>query len=76
MPTPLMRTTTPRIVSCPQCGANNIYDATINPWRPFCSQRCKLIDMGAWSSEGYRVPQPPDGAGQTGEPPATCANHD
>jgi endogenous inhibitor of DNA gyrase (YacG/DUF329 family) len=25
-------------------------------YRPFCSQRCKLIDLGAWASEAYRVP--------------------
>jgi endogenous inhibitor of DNA gyrase (YacG/DUF329 family) len=25
-------------------------------WRPFCSQRCKLIDLGAWASESYRIP--------------------
>jgi len=33
-----------------------------NPWRPFCSERCKLIDLGAWASESYRVPDatPPD----------------
>ncbi len=27
-----------------------------NPWRPFCSERCKLIDLGAWASEEYKVP--------------------
>jgi endogenous inhibitor of DNA gyrase (YacG/DUF329 family) len=27
-----------------------------NPWRPFCSERCKLLDLGAWASEGYRIP--------------------
>ena len=27
-----------------------------NAWRPFCSERCKLIDLGAWASERYRVP--------------------
>ena len=27
----------------------------INPFRPFCSKRCKLIDLGAWSSESYRL---------------------
>ncbi len=27
-----------------------------NPWRPFCSERCKLIDLGAWASEEYRIP--------------------
>jgi endogenous inhibitor of DNA gyrase (YacG/DUF329 family) len=26
-----------------------------NRWRPFCSERCKLIDLGAWASEQYRV---------------------
>jgi len=27
-----------------------------NPWRPFCSERCRSIDLGAWSSEAYRIP--------------------
>jgi len=27
-----------------------------NPWRPFCSERCKLIDFDRWTSEEYRVP--------------------
>ncbi|MDO4769399.1 MAG: DNA gyrase inhibitor YacG [Brachymonas sp.] len=48
----------PRTVPCPQCGADSVFDATINPYRPFCSQRCKQIDLGAWSSESYRMPQP------------------
>jgi uncharacterized protein len=26
-------------------------------WRPFCSERCKLADLGRWLSEGYRVPE-------------------
>jgi len=25
-------------------------------WRPFCSERCKLVDLGAWATERYRVP--------------------
>ena len=29
---------------------------TANPFRPFCSERCKLIDLGQWASESYRVP--------------------
>jgi uncharacterized protein len=30
-------------------------------WRPFCSERCKLADLGRWLSESYRVPEhPPD----------------
>jgi len=27
-----------------------------SPYRPFCSERCKLIDLGAWASESYRIP--------------------
>ena len=27
-----------------------------NPWRPFCGERCKQMDLGAWASEGFRVP--------------------
>jgi hypothetical protein len=26
-----------------------------NPHRPFCSERCRLIDLGTWLDEGYRV---------------------
>ena len=34
-------------------------------WRPFCSERCKMIDLGAWASERYRVPvaEPPEDTG-------------
>ena len=45
----------PRMVSCPQCGKTVAWDR-INPYRPFCSERCKMIDLGAWASESYRVP--------------------
>lgn len=44
-----------RKVACPQCGLPALY-APENPFRPFCSERCKLIDMGAWASEQYRIP--------------------
>ena len=44
-----------RTVACPQCGAP-VEWAPANRWRPFCSERCKLIDLGAWASEAYRVP--------------------
>ena len=43
-----------RIVRCPRCGGNSVYAAS-NPWRPFCSERCRNADFGAWASEGYRV---------------------
>ena len=49
-------------VTCPQCGKPAVYSPD-NPFRPFCSERCRLIDLGAWASESYRVPEqaPPDG---------------
>lgn len=49
-----------RIVRCPGCGGASVYDAS-NPYRPFCSERCRNADLGAWASEGYRVPAPPSG---------------
>ncbi len=38
---------------CPTCGKPVEWEA--NPWRPFCSERCKLIDFDKWTSEEYRV---------------------
>jgi endogenous inhibitor of DNA gyrase (YacG/DUF329 family) len=38
-----------------------------NRYRPFCSERCKLHDLGAWASESFRMDvQEPDGADETG----------
>ena len=45
----------PRIVSCPTCG-KPVPWKTESAWRPFCSERCKLIDFGAWANESYRIP--------------------
>jgi endogenous inhibitor of DNA gyrase (YacG/DUF329 family) len=45
----------PRKVQCPRCGAETVY-ALENKSRPFCSERCRLIDLGAWASESYRMP--------------------
>ena len=39
---------------CPRCGKPSSWSG--NPSRPFCSERCKLIDLGAWAAEEYRVP--------------------
>ncbi len=49
---------TPRIVPCPTCGGDSIF-APSNPWRPFCGQRCRQIDLGHWADESFRVPAPP-----------------
>lgn len=44
-----------RKINCPQCGRKTEYDPK-NPSRPFCSERCRLIDLGEWANEGYQVP--------------------
>ena len=44
-----------RKVACPRCGEPAPFSPE-NPWRPFCSERCKMIDLGAWASESYRLP--------------------
>ncbi len=44
-----------RTVRCPQCGGESLYTPD-NPFRPFCCKRCRLIDLGAWANEQYRVP--------------------
>ncbi len=43
-----------RIVACPRCKADVEWKPQ-NQWRPFCSDRCKLNDLGAWATESYRV---------------------
>jgi uncharacterized protein len=48
----------PRIVRCPACGGDSVY-AQSNPYRPFCSERCKNADLGAWANEEFRVPEKP-----------------
>ncbi|MEO7559817.1 MAG: DNA gyrase inhibitor YacG [Nitrosospira sp.] len=44
------------VVNCPQCGKIIIW-STANRYRPFCSERCKLIDLGQWATESYRIPE-------------------
>lgn len=47
-----------RKVPCPTCGTPSAFVPS-NPWRPFCSERCRRVDLGAWASERYRVAAPP-----------------
>jgi endogenous inhibitor of DNA gyrase (YacG/DUF329 family) len=49
----------PQIVICPHCGIEHHWDVK-NRFRPFCSERCKMIDLGKWANEEYRVTQPAD----------------
>ena len=62
----------PRSVRCPACGGVSRYAAD-NPYRPFCSARCRQHDLGAWASESFRVDaRDDDGADQpvANSPPA------
>lgn len=45
-------------VKCPTCGKEVEYSPS-NPFRPFCSERCKLIDLGAWANGDYVIPGKP-----------------
>ncbi|MGE5615346.1 MAG: DNA gyrase inhibitor YacG [Bacillota bacterium] len=51
-----MATDSRRQVTCPTCGKPALFSPA-NPWRPFCSQRCRLTDLGGWASESYRIPE-------------------
>ena len=42
------------IVKCPICK-KPVEWSDKNPWRPFCSERCKLIDLGEWASDAYVI---------------------
>lgn len=46
----------PRVVNCPTCGKPVAWSED-NRFRPFCSERCRRIDLGAWAAEEYRVPE-------------------
>ncbi|MDP1898923.1 DNA gyrase inhibitor YacG [Methylibium sp.] len=56
----------PRTVRCPGCGQFSVYAST-NPYRPFCSERCKNGDLGAWANERYRVEASPPVEGDDAE---------
>ena len=52
---------TPRSVACPTCK-KAVPWSEASPWRPFCSERCRMIDLGEWLSEEKSIagePQPP-----------------
>lgn len=43
------------IVSCPTCQTPVIWSPD-SPYRPFCSERCRLIDLGEWANESRAIP--------------------
>ncbi len=44
-------------VSCPQCKKNVLWQQS-SEFRPFCSKRCQLIDLGEWADESNKVSEP------------------
>lgn len=42
------------IVNCPTCEKEVVWSPE-NKFRPFCSQRCRLIDLGEWASENRTI---------------------
>jgi endogenous inhibitor of DNA gyrase (YacG/DUF329 family) len=45
----------PATVKCPTCG-RSIEWSDQSPFRPFCSERCRVIDLGAWLTEKHAIP--------------------
>lgn len=60
---------------CPSCGVPAEADG--NPSRPFCSERCRLLDLEGWLGERYAIPGDPvqreDGERADEQPPAAAA---
>lgn len=53
-----MTTKKPLVVDCPNCKKQVIWNSQ-QIHRPFCSERCKLIDLGEWASEQHKIPGDP-----------------
>jgi len=47
-----------KLIPCPTCKRDIEWNEQF-PWRPFCSERCKLVDLGAWMSEARAIPGEP-----------------
>ena len=60
--------TPPLIVACPRCK-KPVEWTPASRFRPFCSERCKFMDLGAWASESYRVPAVEEDSGDEPEVP-------
>ena len=64
-------------VKCPACGAPVPWTES-SRFRPFCSERCRIMDLGAWAAERHRsAGEPADGPPDAGaEPPAAATEDD
>jgi endogenous inhibitor of DNA gyrase (YacG/DUF329 family) len=58
-------------LKCPTCGRQTRWSQQ-NPFRPFCSERCKMIDLGAWASDRYSSAGRPTDEGE--DPPSEVTN--
>ncbi|MCG7870172.1 MAG: DNA gyrase inhibitor YacG [gamma proteobacterium symbiont of Stewartia floridana] len=55
-----MEKTAPTTVPCPNCGKPVLWQES-SKWKPFCSERCRLIDLGDWLDENHRISEPLNG---------------
>lgn len=46
--------TEPIKIKCPRCKVETVWEG--NPDRPFCSEKCRMIDLGCWADEEYKIP--------------------
>ena len=60
------------LVKCPQCGRPVPWSAE-STYRPFCSDRCRLVDLGAWLTEEHRIP---DDSLESSEMPSAPSSED
>jgi len=51
------------VLNCPVCA--RAFDVDQSPAMPFCSQRCRLVDLGRWLDEQYSMPVDPEADGET-----------
>lgn len=60
---------------CPYCRAVTVWKD--NPWRPFCSERCKMVDLGHWTLEQYRIAgKPTEEQGESSSVPGAADRED
>lgn len=60
---------------CPHCKAMTHWEG--NSWRPFCSERCKMVDLGLWSMEQYRIAgKPTEEQGESSSTPGSANRED
>lgn len=45
----------PRLVACPTCKKTIEYSLD-NKFRPFCCERCQMVDLGDWANENFKIP--------------------